>query len=107
MGPSCGAQAQPSPDSGTDNKHSACLLSPLFTSLSPPLSVSFTRIVPLFGNYAARFNYDNSSERRSDNGKRQLQTKTSENATLRFLQLTWLQFAALLPAAAAAVVSSV
>lgn len=76
--------------------------SPLFTSLS--LSVSFTRIVPLFGNYAARFNYDNSSERRSDNGKRQLQTKTSENATLRFLQLTWLQFAALLPAA---VVSSV
>lgn len=79
------------------------LPSPLFLSLS----VSFTRIVPLFGNYAARFNYDNSSERRSDNGKRQLQTKTSENATLRFLQLTWLQFAALLPAAAAAAVSSV
>lgn len=101
MGPSCRAQARPSSDSGPDNKHSACLL---FSSLHLSLSVSFTRIVPLFGNYAARFNYDNSSERRSDNGKRQLQTKTSENATLRFLQLTWLQFAALLPAA---VVSSV
>lgn len=64
MGPSCRAQAQPSPDSGPDNKHSACLL---FSSLhlSFSLSVSFTRIVPLFGNYAARFNYDNSSERRS------------------------------------------